>query len=307
MPRSTLARLQRGLGILVVLLAGGWWIWSARLDLGVPWRAVGVLVCLLPHAPVMAVEFLLLARFSDPRPAPRPSPSMLCRAWFGEVLMGVLTFGWRQPWRFNAVPDSLPSQPDGRRGVLLIHGFVCNRGLWTPWLRRLRARGTPFMALNLEPAFGDIEHYVPLVDEAVARLQAATGAPPLIVAHSMGGLATRAWLHARQADARCAGVVTIGTPHHGTWLARFSVTPNGHQMQRGGPWLNALAAAEPMARYTRFTCFFGHCDNIVFPAATATLPGADNRHLAATAHVNMINRPEVWNEVVRRLEALPTP
>ena len=28
-------------------------------------------------------------------------------------------------------------------------------------------------------------------------------------------------------------------------------------------------------------------DNIVFPASTATLPGADNRHLPAVAHVHM--------------------
>jgi triacylglycerol lipase len=33
------------------------------------------------------------------------------------------------------------------------------------------------------------------------------------------------------------------------------------------------------------------------------LPGADNRHLAGTAHVHMIMRPEVWDEVIRRQQA----
>lgn len=303
MPRSTLARLQRGLGLLVLLLACAWVIVSARFELAWPWRCVGLLLVLLPHAPVLAAEFLLLARLSDPHPAPAPTAMQLCRAWLGEVLMGVITFGWRQPWRPNAVPDHLPATAQGQRGIVLIHGFVCNRGLWTPWLRRLRAQGVPFVAINLEPVFGDIDSYVPLVDGAVSRLQALTGVPPLIVAHSMGGLASRAWLRSAQADVRCAGVVTIGTPHHGTWLARFAMTANGRQMRRNGPWLQALAAAEPVERYARFTCFFGHCDNIVFPAATAMLPGADNRHLADTAHVHMIMRSEIWDEVTRRLQA----
>lgn len=304
MPPSQLARLQRGLLLLILLLLGVWWWWSGRQGLVWGWRAAGYIVLMLPHAPVLAIEFLLLASFSDPHPARVPTPTMLLAAWWGEVWSGVLTFGWRQPWRPNAVPDHLPVSAQGRRGLLLIHGFVCNRGLWTTWLGRLRAEDTPFVALNLEPVFGDIERYVPLIESAVARLEAATGKPSLIVAHSMGGLATRAWLRAHQADARCAGVVTIGTPHHGTWLARFSMTRNGHQMRRGGDWLQALAADEPITRYERFTCFFSHCDNIVFPAATAMLPGADNRHLAGAAHVHMITCPEVWDEVIRRL-ALP--
>lgn len=276
-------------------LAGWAWQWP------VAWIAIGSVLLLLPHAPVLAVEFLLLAWRSNPAPAPAPSPSKLLRAWAGEVITGLATFGWRQPWRSQAVPDHLAATAAGRRGLVLVHGFVCNRGLWTPWLRQLRAAGVPFVAVNLEPVFGDIEQYIDTIDSAVSQLQAATGRPPLIVCHSMGGLATRAWLRATHADDRCAGVVTIGSPHHGTWLARFALSPNGRQMRQAGPWLQALAADEPPARYRRFTCFWGHCDNIVFPAATAMLPGADNRHLAGTAHVDLIHRPEVYAEVLRRL------
>ena len=56
---------------------------------------------------------------------------------------------------------------------------------------------------------------------------------------------------------------------------------------------------EPAQRFERFTCFYGHCDNIVFPASTATLPGADNRHVAGCAHVQMAHQDEVFSEVLR--------
>jgi hypothetical protein len=68
------------------------------------------------------------------------------------------------------------------------------------------------------------------------------------------------------------GVVTVGSPHHGTWLGRFGHAPNAQQVRWQSRWLLQLAAAEPAQRYRRFTCFWGHCDNIVFPASTATLP-----------------------------------
>ena len=184
---------------------------------------------------------------------------------------------------------------------MLVHGFVCNRGLWNAWWPRLQAADVPCIAVNLEPVFGPIDGYAPLIEAAVQRLTQATGRPPLLVAHSMGGLAVRAWLREHDADARVHGVVTIGSPHHGTWLGRFGFAPNAQQMCWHSPWLLQLAAAEPAQRYRRFTCFWGHCDNIVFPASTATLPGADNRHLRGHAHVHLLQHPQVLDTVLLRL------
>ena len=151
-----------------------------------------------------------------------------------------------------------------------------------------------------------IDDYVACVEAGVQRLQQATGLAPVVVAHSMGGLALRRWWAEQGAnDQRVHHAITIGTPHHGTWLARFAMTPNGRQMQQASRWLQALAAREPATRAARFTCFYSHCDNIVFPPATGTLPGADNRHVVGAAHVHMADRPEPWEELLRRLDRAP--
>jgi triacylglycerol esterase/lipase EstA (alpha/beta hydrolase family) len=99
--------------------------------------------------------------------------------------------------------------------------------------------------------------------------------------------------------------ITIGTPHHGTWLARFAMSRNSRQMRQQSAWLKNLAQREPSGRAQRFTCFYSHCDNIVFPPSTATLPGADNRHLAGMAHVHMVDCPEPFEEVMRWLTVKP--
>jgi triacylglycerol esterase/lipase EstA (alpha/beta hydrolase family) len=163
-------------------------------------------------------------------------------------------------------------------------------------MRELRAAGHPFVAVNLEPVFGSIDDYTGVLDDAVRRATAAGGMPPVIVCHSMGGLAVRAWLRTTNQPVR--HVVTIGSPHRGTWLGRFSHTANGRQMRLEGEWVAALARTE---RAVSFTCWYSNCDNIVFPASTATLPAADNRLVRGAAHVELAFRPEVMRPTLRMI------
>jgi len=300
-----LAHLQQATTLGLLLLAAGWASWWIHAGKPV-WAGIGTMVIVFGYALVLALEFLVLRRIQRDDPAPPATALQLARAWWHEVLTAPQVFCWRQPFRSRAVPDWLPAREStGRRGVLLVHGFVCNRGLWNPWMRRLREHGTPYLAINLEPVFGSIDRYAETIEAAVQRLAAATGRPPLIVAHSMGGLAVRTWLVRYAADGRIDRIITVATPHAGTWLARFSFSLNGSEMRRDGRWLNVLRRQESPRRYARFTCFYSHCDNIVFPASTATLPGADNRHVPGSAHVDLLFQPEVFNEVLRVLEAEP--
>jgi alpha-beta hydrolase superfamily lysophospholipase len=98
------------------------------------------------------------------------------------------------------------------------------------------------------PVFGSIDDYVGIVEHAMRRLEAATGEALVIVAHSMGRLAVRRWWVEQGDETRVRHVLTIDSPHHGTWLARFARARNGRQMQRVSRWLQALAAREPAPR-----------------------------------------------------------
>jgi pimeloyl-ACP methyl ester carboxylesterase len=299
-----LARLQQALTLGALLLAALWA--TACVARGLPWWAALGVVCVLgAHALVLGLEFLLLYAVHGSDPTPRAAPAALFKAWWGEVLSAPLVFCWRQPFRSQRWPDLLPAAAHGRRGVLFVHGFVCNRGLWNPWLQQMTAQQTPFVAVNLEPVFGTIDDYASIIERGMQQLEHCTGLPPVIVAHSMGGLAVRAWWALHGGDTRVHRCITIGTPHQGTWLARFAMTMNARQMRLKSAWLLGLAGSEAARHSTRFTCFYSHCDNIVFPAATAMLPGADNRHLPGVAHVHMADRPEPMAELQRWLQPAP--
>ncbi|RZU00537.1 esterase/lipase family protein [Rivibacter subsaxonicus] len=303
-----LARLLRVVTLAAAVFSLLWALLAWRA--GQPWlMAGGLLLVIALHTGALGLEFLLAACLHAQDPTPHASAGQLLRAWLGECAASMRAFGWRQPWRSTREPDQ--PQGRGRRGIVFVHGYVCNRGLWLPWLTRCRARGVPFVAPSLEPVFGSIDDYVPIIEAAVARLERETGLPPLIVAHSMGGLALRAWWAAvPDAPARVHHVFTIGTPHRGTWLARFGLTRNAVQMRLGSSWAAALSPPGGRAAglAAHCTCFYGHADNIVFPPQSACLPGAEARHIEATGHVALAHHPEVVSEVeARLLAAAPEP
>ena len=67
-------------------------------------------------------------------------------------------------------------------------------------------------------------------------------------------------------------------------------------MSLRNPWLRELAQHSGRCRETGFTCWYSNCDNIVFPASTATLAGADNRLIRGVAHVDLAFHPVVMGE-----------
>lgn len=296
-----IARLQRTICLFLLLLAVAWvllfWAWSPLLALA------GLALPVLAYGAILALQFSLLSRQCID-PTSRPPVAQLLRAWGCELRCGLQVFAWRQPFRASAEPDHLVSA-QGRRGMVFVHGLMCNRGFWSPWMRRAKTLGVPCMAINLEPVLGEIDRYTSSIELAVARMQAATGQPPVLVCHSMGGLAVRAWLQAGGARDRVAHVVTVGSPHAGTWMARFGQGRNSRQMRLNSEWLQALARGESSQDRALFTCWYSDCDNIVFPVSTATLKGADNRLLPGQPHVGLAFHPRVMHESLAL--AMPKP
>jgi triacylglycerol lipase len=298
---SMLARLQRFLILAGIGLTLVWLLICVKSDQP-RWDVIGTASSLVAYVLVLGFEFLCLwyAGRVD-RTVPTPSAKQVLRAWLGETCAAPLVFGWRQPFPSQRWPDQLPDNARDKRGLLLVHGFFCNRGLWNAWMARLTAEGVPFIAVDLEPLFGSIDDYAKLIDKAVTQLRRCTGKAPVIVARSMGGLAVRHWW-SRQTDRGCVHrLITLGTPHHGTWLARFAFTRNVAQMRQQSLWLQSLTEAETPLDSTNVTCFYSHCDNIVFPPSTATLLGANNIHVPGVAHVQMVDQPLPWQENARWL------
>ena len=156
---------------------------------------------------------------------------------------------------------------------------------------------------SLEPVFGDIEDLGELVAQRIEAILAATGAPKLVVvAHSMGGLAMRAYLR-RHGAQRAARLIMLGTPHHGTAHARTvrGLGRNLRQMCRNSAWLSELNAA-PLPPVPMVNVWSWH-DSIVTPPDYARLEGARNLELAGLGHLEMALSPRIREIVLREVRA----
>lgn len=215
--------------------------------------------------------------------------SMVTSSW----TMGFCTF---REWQGKA---SVPP-------VLLVHGYGCNSGYWHFMSRALRRADISHYTVDLEPVFAGIDQFVPALHARVEEICHKTGQQKLIiVGHSMGGLVARAYLRDHGA-ARVARVITLGTPHRGTGLARFGAGHNSRQMRWNGSaaegrcsaWLARLERREDPAVRSLFMSIYSHQDNIVSPQLSSCLPGAINREFNGVGHVALGMHPGVLREVI---------
>lgn len=309
--------LARALRIVVLIELFAAAAIAARLHLADDWGLIasivaGVAAPIAVHAAIVAIDFAIARYAASPVPAQfRIGVAGSVVLYLREFADSFRAFQVALPW-FAGRP--LPGEqargwaPGSPLPVLLIHGYACNRQVWRPLARWLAARGHPVDAIDLEPLFASIDDYAPLIEQAVQHAMLRTGAPRIaLVCHSMGGLAARAWLRAGGAGAvaRVAAIVTLGTPHRGTFHARFGQGKNARQMRIDSDWLRTLAASESASTRRLFTVILSHHDNIVAPQAVQTLPDAHVIELAGVGHLTLAYDRHAWGLVAQALGGRP--
>ena len=207
------------------------------------------------------------------------------KMYIAEFGAYVLIYNLYQPFEGLLMGTEKPQLSSrGRLPVLLLHGYVCNRGFMLPLRRYLHAHGISAFSHNLEPVYAGIDSYADGLARRIDEIRTATGADQLVIlAHSMGGLVARAYLR-KYGTRHVAKLVTLGTPHHGTVMARLGAGENARQMVRGNAWLQRL---NEEALTLPVVSVFSYQDNIVLPQESALLAGAKIVRLSGMGHVGM--------------------
>lgn len=260
--------------------------------------ALSVLIGMLAVRALVVAATYVLAH-SHRKSAARLSLPQALRMVLAEYAAFVACFVLIQPfetWWMGR--DRLGAAKD-RPPLLLIHGYACSRGVWWWLRRRLEAAGWIVATINLEPVYTSIDSYVEPLARRIDAVLAETGAPRLIiVGHSMGGLVARAYCR-RFGTQALARLVTLGTPHSGSELARLGMGENGRQMVPGSAWLQALAGG---AALPETIAIHSAHDNYVTPASNLALPGATNRVLDGLGHLSMLFSPRVADALLAALK-----
>ncbi|TXH86481.1 MAG: alpha/beta fold hydrolase [Rhodoferax sp.] len=267
--------------------------------------AVGVLAaCLLTMALPFALTALAIL-YTGVVSRAGESATAWCKSVLGEAWASCVVFMLRQPW--TLAPPALQPALAGvsqRLPVVLVHGYLCNHRLWDTIAPTLTARGHAVQAVNLEPLFTSIDDYAVIIEDAVQKLLAHTGQQQVVlVGHSMGGLAIRAWLRL-YGPARVAKVITLGTPHTGTQVPQHLATPNGRQMAWQSPWLAELEANESASLRSLFEIALTPQDNIVYPQRAQVMPGVPVTVFEGIGHLQMCLHPPVIAWLLQKLDGV---
>lgn len=294
------------IGLLLSELAFYIWLGNLLLMRGASVAAiVGVLLllALLWRLNYALGSFLVTSflRLRDRRSLPLGNS---LAALANEFAARVNSTNWSQAFPQLALgPD--PLGPTRGTPILLVHGYVCNRGLWATFAPALANTGLgPIYTITLEPLFAGVDVLVPQLEKRIEAICAATGTSQvMLVAHSMGGLVARAYM-AQSKTSRVNRLVTLGSPHHGTQLAQFGLGINAQQMRDHSPWLMALAdmeaanAASSKKPHPLALSIYTLNDDLVYPPESSVLAWAENVPVSAVGHMGLVFSGPIVRRVI---------
>ena len=287
------------LQLLAVAAIVGFGIYAWKGDNLVLVLVLGISAVLMVRLLITANNFFITWLYRSETPeALRITWPQACRLFLGELGATMFSSSWTMA--FHRFSKRAMKRPVGLP-VLLIHGYGCNSGYWHPMSKALTKARIAHYAIDLEPVLHDIDGYVGPVSRRIEEVCAAAGTEQVIlVGHSMGGLAARAYLR-RHGRARVAKLVTLGSPHHGSRLAALGLGENARQMLPGSAWLAGLnapgAAPLPAATVSIYSCQ----DNYVMPQDSSLLEGAKIVPLAGVGHLEMAFSPEIERRLLAEL------
>jgi pimeloyl-ACP methyl ester carboxylesterase len=284
-----LAQLALLVWAAMALRAHGWTWLAAASSVFLAW--------LLLQASLLAFPFVLKWRLGDWSRAVRGSSWQMLRTLGSEAGWMTRFYLIEHPWR----PAPISLQPaDPRLPLLLVHGFLCNGAVWNPLAADLRAQGRSFASVSLQPSYRDFQQQLHDLDAAVSAWLAATGRTQLIlIGHSMGGVLAR--VYADRHPQRCAGVICVAAPHHGTYLGDWF-----HGLEGGPPsprcrWLQEYNTRSQERIAVPALNLWSADDSIVLPAASAQLAATPEQALHGHGHMALVAAPAARSLVIRTL------
>lgn len=201
--------------------------------------------------------------------------------------------------------EAEPHPAQTRVPVLLVPGwFDTERDLAALRIRLLSAGWSveAVDALTFDEPTGSNEEHAEEISRAVEALRSRNGADRVdIVAHSMGGLATRSYLRVA-GSGTVRRVVFLGTPHRGTYSAYLAFGDGREEMIPGSPFLSSLNAQDPVPPGVEALTVRTPIDALVLPNESATLPGTSDVQVCCPTHAGLLRSLEVFR-VVRRFLA----
>lgn len=190
----------------------------------------------------------------------------------------------------------VPEPINPTRNVVIVHGFLESPGAYNVIANYLRKRKVSCLAISLTPcdARTGLED---MANQMQNQINAKYGCNKKIsiVAFSMGGLVSRYYLQNLGGAKRCDVLITMATPHRGTYVAHLYPDKGAAQMRPNSAFLTKLNATAHKLKQVRLYSFYTPFDLTIVPYKNSIFPGAVNYRTYAPIHQMVPATPSVFN------------
>ena len=194
--------------------------------------------------------------------------------------------------------------------ILFVHGIIDNHSIFALLERALRRRGFSDLSwFDYGLLTSDVRRAAGDIAEAVERLTTDSGYERIhVIGHSLGGLIARYYVQRMRGHERVRTLITLGTPHQGTELARAAqVLPLVRQLRPNSDLIRDLAEPAPECT-TRFLAFYSDLDQLILPSRNARIEHPDlivrNVAVRGVGHLSLPNNGHIAFEIAAALREL---
>ncbi len=176
-----------------------------------------------------------------------------------------------------------PVSQDDLGPVLLVPGYGGSTKALSVLAAGLQDAGRDATVVQLAgDGTGDLNDQAKVLDEAVRRAMAATGADSVdLVGFSAGGVIVRLWMRDFGGGNLARRIVTLGSPHHGTDVAALAIDVAGdrcpeacEQLATDSDLLRRLNAKDETPPGPAWISIWTTDDRTVVPPESASIQGA---------------------------------
>ena len=193
--------------------------------------------------------------------------------------------------------------------VILVHGILGQRHLyWNVFKHRLQRDGIRFHDCVLPYGLlGDMRIAARYVRDKVESALLHDGSDKVdLVCHSAGGLVARYYLMHLGGASKVRHLVTLGTPHQGTYFSYVlpvPLLPIAKQARPGSHFLDEINGPGAIPRGVQVTNIWSPIDGVVVPSQNSKLPGSIDVKVPWATHWGFLWRRDVYDHVKSLLQA----
>lgn len=187
--------------------------------------------------------------------------------------------------------------------TILVPGFSDDTDILRGLESHLRGVGIAAHAISPQPSNGVVSIAVLAQRLAATLAQQFTAATTFnFVGFSMGGLICRSYIQHYGGLTRTERLITIATPHQGTWTAYTYNRPACIEMRPGSDFLATLNRDLSALQQLNFTSIWTPLDLTILPPTSSYLPVGEMVQIWSPFHYTLLLDPRIIQIIATQLQ-----